>query len=509
LLFVAFGASCAGEPAPSSSPKSSNGGAMLEDIPVKQAQPAPAGPLAQMPTDSPTDMSSMSRPFLPSSPREPRLVTDFELEAQQDTPRAADARGLGGACQSSADCKLGLGCADVIFSGVRETNIAGGYCSRWCEQDGDCALLGLGARCSVKYFGSDLNLCLTPCVTGDAGGLEKCRGRHDLSCGFASAPGVESSCLPHCTGDEDCSVGRCNSGHGLCDVNLSSLATPVGGLCQPNASACDGFCSPSAGDAARGVCSGYCRLGSTCGTGPGTVCAASEFGLREGDGGTCERSCNTSLDCRTGYTACAPTGLLLPSGDLQMGCSQSYDVPANLAPQRLSAEQLQLAHLPSGVINVSTSSIFEALSQRLDVENGAVCVTGDTVGNFGALVYLDFQLRPNNGPPFDASAFSAFTLDVEGAHVLELEADAHGRAFNYLTEDTQAAGNLGEGPQRVGFDELFDLYAAKARFTALDAAQLEAVRFSLIFDDGPGPFRVCIANFALQASAAPAADAGP
>ena len=509
VALLVVGAACGSDQHPRSSSPSGKGGegGNLQDLPAGQAAATGAPAAGAAPRDSTLEPSAATLPFLPERPA-PRLVTDFEREAVAASPRAADARGLGGACQSTAECRPGLGCADVVFSGVGETHIAGGYCSRWCEQDADCAALVPDSFCAVKYFGSDLNLCLASCLTGDTQGAEKCGGRQDLSCGRSPPAGYERTCLPNCRDNSDCATGTCSASHGLCDARLSALAAPLGALCQANNSSyCNGFCATSAPGATLGVCSGFCRLGSTCGEGAGSVCAATEFGQREGDGGICEQSCSSSLDCRAGYTACAPTGFLLPSGERQAGCSQVYAAPVNLTSQTLSVEQLQAATLGSSVLKVSTNSIFEALSQRLDVQNGAVCVTGDVVGTFGALLYLEFQLRPNNGPPLDASTFSAFTLDVQGPHVVRLDAYAHGTMFRYLTP-ARDAGDLGEGPQRIGFDELFDIFHGDTPFSSSDAAQLEAVQFSLIMDDGPGPFRLCIGNFALQGPAAPDAGGG-
>jgi hypothetical protein len=209
-----------------------------------------------------------------------------------------------------------------------------------------------------------------------------------------------------------------------------------------------------------------------------------------------------------GHTACAPTGFLLPSGEPEKGCSLIYAEPASLAPQRLSVEQLRAATLPSTVLEASTTSIFQALAHHLDVEAGAVCVTGTVSGESGGLLNLDFQVRPNNGLPLDASEFSAFTFEAEGPHVVRFEADAHGASYMYLTARDEL-GDVGEGPQRIGFDELFDVFSGDAPFSSLDAAQLEAVRFSLILDEGPGPFRFCVGHFALQGPVAPPADAGP
>jgi hypothetical protein len=234
------------------------------------------------------------------------------------------------------------------------------------------------------------------------------------------------------------------------------------------------------------------------------VCAALEFGVREGDGGSCEHGCSSSDDCVAGYTACAPTGRLLASGAREAGCSPVYGAPASLAPQRLSVEQLAAASIDSRVMRVSTTSIFQGLSHRLDVQDGAVCVTGNVVG-VSVVLYLDFQLRPINGPPLDASAFSALTMDVEGPYLLNMDVYAHGTPYSYLITRGEA-GDLGEGPQRVGFDQLFALYGAYAPLSALDAAQLEAVQFSLILKENSGPFRLCISNFAFAGPAAP--DAG-
>jgi hypothetical protein len=253
------------------------------------------------------------------------------------------------------------------------------------------------------------------------------------------------------------------------------------------------------------VCTGYCRLGSTCGEGEGNVCAPGYAELRVGDSGRCEQSCETSLDCTQGLTACAPTGFLLASGEPQRGCVATYSEPHNLASQRLSREALELATLAEGVINVSTASIFEAVSHRLTVEDGAVCVTGEVIGDFGGLLELSFQMAASNGALFDASAFSAFAFDAEGEGVVRFDAYAPTSFYRLLTVP-RAAADIGEGHQRVPFAELIDLFSADdARF---EPTRLQSVRFTLIFEDGPGPFRFCVSNFALEAGSS-AVDAGP
>jgi hypothetical protein len=173
-----------------------------------------------------------------------------------------------------------------------------------------------------------------------------------------------------------------------------------------------------------------------------------------------------------------------------------YAEPASLAPQRLSVEELALAALPSSVMNVSTTSIFQALSHRLAVEDGAVCVFGNVIGDFGALLELDFQLRPNNGSPLDATGLSGFSFEAEGPHVVRFDAYTTVAWYRYLI-DPITSGDLAEGPQRIGIDQLFDIFSRDA-FTALEAPQLEALRFSLILEDGAGPFRFCLRALQLE-----------
>jgi hypothetical protein len=160
-------------------------------------------------------------------------------------------------------------------------------------------------------------------------------------------------------------------------------------------------------------------------------------------------------------------------------------------------EGLALAALPSSIVRVSTTSIFEALSHRLSVEDGAVCVSGDVIGDFGALLELDFQIRPNNGLPLAAPGLSAVTFDAQGPHVVRFDVYTSSGYYRFLS-NPNTAGDIGEGPQRIGVDQLFDIYSQNAPLQALEAPELEALSFSLILDDGPGPFRFCVKNLALE-----------
>jgi hypothetical protein len=191
------------------------------------------------------------------------------------------------------------------------------------------------------------------------------------------------------------------------------------------------------------------------------------------------------------------TGFVDPSGEPRKGCAHVYSEAASLAPQRLSVEQLALAQLPSSVINVSTTSIFQGLSHRLAVEAGAVCVSGNLIG-VGALLELDFQLRPNNGSPLDASSLSGFIFEAEGPHTVRFDAYTTPVAFYRYLSGPSTAGDLAEGPQRIGVDQLFDIFAGNAPWTAREAPQLDALRFSLIVEEGAGSFRFCLRNLALE-----------
>lgn len=110
---------------------------------------------------------------------------------------------------------------------------------------------------------------------------------------------------------------------------------------------------------------------------------------------------------------------------------------------------------------------------RLTVEDDAVCVSGNVVGESGALLELDFQLRPNNGSALDAAGLSGFSFDTEGPHVVRFDVFTPGSWYRYLL-DPLTAGDLGEGPQRIGADQLFDIYAGDAPLSALESPQLEA-----------------------------------
>ncbi len=521
-LFVAAlcGGGCSKEP---QEPSATKGSGEAPPETILPGQPAP--PAQPAPSES-TPEEAQERPSTPILALTTRLVTDFEREAQQATPRVDGARGLGGACQSSAECRPGLGCADVVYSGAGQPHIAGGYCSRWCAQDSDCAALAPGAVCAVRWRGTDLSFCMQGCRTGEST-AEKCGGRSDVACGLYRVAGVDAACSPSCSSDDDCAgVGRCNAGHGLCDVSLFAVPElSIGNSCGGNArlDSCHGACAVSAQGATSGLCTGSCRLGSTCGEGDGTVCAPVEFALREGDGGTCEQSCDGSQDCRASNSACAPTGFLLASGAPQRGCAQTYATPQpSLAPQRLSVEEMQLAGLPSSVLKVSTNSIFQALSHRLSVESGAVCVNGDVSSDFGGLVELEFQLSPNNGPALDAAGLTGFSFDAEGVQVVRFEVEVPDvdngyRSYNYMV-DPQTQADVEQGPQRISFDQLFNVWKpGTPALAATDPLQLLAVRFSILRDPtdvatpgpkGAGPVHFCVKNFTLESGPLALPDAG-
>src|SRR5262249_941527 len=147
-------------------------------------------------------------------------------------------------------------------------------------------------------------------------------------------------------------------------------------------------------------------------------------------------SCNTSRDCTQGYATCAPTGFLLPSGEPERGCAQAFQEPVNVLSQpsqSLSVEELQLLALPN-VLSVRSRSIFLELRHRLFVEDGAVCVSGNVAAGSG-LVEVLFQLHANNRPPFDASAFSAFTFEARGtqaSQLVRIDADVPGAEYHYM-----------------------------------------------------------------------------
>jgi hypothetical protein len=122
--------------------------------------------------------------------------------------------------------------------------------------------------------------------------------------------------------------------------------------------------------------------------------------------------------------------------------------------------------------------------------------SGSLVG-VGALLELHLQLRPNNGAPLAAPGLSGFGFDAEGPHVVRFDVYTPGRSFRYLS-GPNTAGDIAEGSQRIGTDQLFDIWAGDVPFDTVAPEELEALAFSLILEEGVGSFRFCLSNLAFE-----------
>ena len=235
------------------------------------------------------------------------------------------ANGVGGPCTQDADCVDPLKCAlensdYPVFGG----GPSGGMCTMTCAADGDCP-----SPMSLCYqpANSALGLCVLSCQLGasadggtDGGSLSatdlvatldpnKCLGRNDLRCTNTSVTG-RLACLPACGSDAVCNGRVCDPRLAVCvDGGMADAGDTTGASCDPDPTAmtttCAGQCI-SFRNAAIGMCSSPCVLGSTasCGGLDSGLCAFHPLANGAGDSGFCTRECSAHTDCNNSNFWC-------------------------------------------------------------------------------------------------------------------------------------------------------------------------------------------------------------
>jgi len=153
---------------------------------------------------------------------------------------------------------------------------AGGYCSRVCNDDEQCAPYG-GLCLGTAPEGFCARGCTfgEPALTGpgDPVPSDKCQGRDDLMCAPVASGGA--ICVPACGSDEQCPSPRyCDTRVGLC-VDVPRQGASLGAACVPDQPAtpgdedtCAGLCLElldSQNQAQGHMCSARCSLGGALG----------------------------------------------------------------------------------------------------------------------------------------------------------------------------------------------------------------------------------------------------
>ncbi len=229
-----------------------------------------------------------------------------------------DAQKLGGPCRFASDCAAGLTClaeTGNVFYGAG--GAAHGYCSSPCQTVADANLCNAaGGLCvDVGNGVTPVGYCLLACTEGDSGAVVKCGGRPDVAC--TALQGSGAACLPTCSQDSDCTVGRkCDDLLSVC-VDTPRAGSPFGSHCPATsvgtaADPCAGACLPVGGTAAApaaSFCTRTCVAGflNQCnwvpaGTalatgGPHGVCLPLTDTAGPGDLGLCLQLCETAADC--------------------------------------------------------------------------------------------------------------------------------------------------------------------------------------------------------------------
>lgn len=164
-------------------------------------------------------------PIVTDSPTSDGPVVDAPVDAPHCTASALDCPDNGrmatpgcmyGRCNAASDCgSLGTpwGCAtptggaDSIVPGI---GIAGGVCTRLCNNDSDCPC---SMNCLFVYshnFASMRSVCLPACTTSNSECLTGWR------CAMDDQTPPNRWCAPACAADTDCPGAHCDSTVGTC-----------------------------------------------------------------------------------------------------------------------------------------------------------------------------------------------------------------------------------------------------------------------------------------------------
>lgn len=211
---------------------------------------------------------------------------------------------VGAACESDDDCSPGLACTSSQASSgpFLGGGVQGGYCSRPCGTDSDCASSDPGALC-VRHEGGP-PFCFQQCGLATRSFPDQCNGRSELLC-LPLSGGQRGYCAPACQTDDDCAPRACDLATGLCSDEAND-GLPVGSACSADEQCAAGLCLTLPGQTP--ACTGLCTLGSAAGCGfaeedPSRSAActndsAGDFGLGLAAGvGLCQELCNVDEDC--------------------------------------------------------------------------------------------------------------------------------------------------------------------------------------------------------------------
>lgn len=253
---------------------------------------------------------------------------------------------LGGACQGNGDCAAGLICIrpNDNVSTISPAGVGNGVCTAECLANpalcdplgGSCLAVDANQQGTVTRA-----ICFENCTLGPHA---KCHNREDIVCEPVDQAETQFQCVPLCVTNADCAGRKCDPASGLCVDALPPAGKSVGSGCtvvsgQRNTECDDGVCLPLAtvpdGGSGPGVCSGFCRLGTSAACGfragplvPGSPTAACVLpwgatGYDVGDLGLCLQLCDSVGDCsyqandwtcRTEISVAGHSVCLVPAG---------------------------------------------------------------------------------------------------------------------------------------------------------------------------------------------------
>ena len=212
-------------------------------------------------------------------------------------------RGLGGSCETQAQCANGVPCAGKVCC----ESVCNGPCEA-CDSKGTCRPLDAGA----KPVRSDPSCAAVP--DGDPQCAAQCDGITTARCVF---PGSSSLCSAASCGQDGLlrSASACD-GHGACQAVTVDECAPY--TCNQGASQCWSTCGNSGGTCSPGA---HCEKDRClrCDDSNDKQC----HGFRcDTEADECKRTCQRSADCTGGYY-CHP---------LEHRCVASVPFPASQLP---------------------------------------------------------------------------------------------------------------------------------------------------------------------------------